>query len=316
MSEILSKNSTRNKKYTSFIKIHLTAGITIGDMIRLGISLMRKEKLDFHGFGDREFLSTSQYLVFFSLNLPYDFKNFLYLTTKLSEEEIRDIIILFEKRIEEKKPVFYITNEGWYGATDPKSFFYINEDVFIPRSPLQYHLKSFSEKTDWSNYRVLDLGTGCGCIGIILALTNPKLKVDLSDISQKALKVAQKNVDTYKLNHRIKCIHSDLFENIEDKYDLIITVPPQISKEEYSNNANEPKIALQSGEDGTEHITKILNQASNYLTTHGSLAADIGPRLPLIIKQKYKDIKFKWLDFNKQDWMFNIGKTELEKILI
>ena len=318
---IYSVNSTRDQLYQSFINLQHTAGITIGDMVRLGVSLMRKEKLEFQGldFGDRDFLLTSQYLVFFSLHLPYDFKNPFYLTTKLSEMEIRSIISVFEKRIEEKKPTFYITNEGWYGTNiEPKPRFYINEDVFIPRSPIQLHLKSFLDDTNWSNYRVLDLCTGCGCIGIVLALTHPQIKVDLTDVSQKALKIAQKNIDTYKLNHRIKCIQSDLFENIKDKYDLIVTVPPNLSKEQYNKvghqNFHEPQIALQSGEDGMEHITKILSQASNYLTPHGSLVAEIGHRLSPMIKQKYKDIEFKWLDFNKEDWMFKIGKTELEKI--
>ena len=67
----------------------------------------------------------------------------------------------------------------------------------------------------WKNNRVLDLCTGSGALGIISALSNPDIQVDLVDICPKALKVAQINVDKHDLRKRVKCIQSDLFKNIK-----------------------------------------------------------------------------------------------------
>ena len=285
---------------------------TVTDMIRWGVSRMREANVHYFYFGDPDLLRTAHYLTFFALNLPYDYKNSIYLNSKLESSEISAVSRIFDKRINERLPTPYITNEYWYGPLSPQTKFYINKDVMIPKSPLYLKLKDFMEDITWKNNRVLDLCTGSGSLGIILALLNPDIQVDLADICPKALKVAQINVDKHNLRKRVKCIQSDLFKNIKNKYDFIITNPPYVSAEEYralvAESFHEPALSLRSGKDGLKHIKHIIEQAPDYLNSEGTLAAEIGPRLPDVIKALYSHLKFEWFKFKNNDWIFSWKK--------
>jgi len=285
---------------------------TVTDMIRWGVSRMREEHVHHLSFGDSDLLQTALYLTFFALKLPYDFHNPIYLSSKLEEHEILAIKDLFAKRIKERLPTPYITNEYWYGPMSPQTKFFINKDVFVPRSPIYRNLKDFMKTIKWKNHRILDLGTGSGALGIILALLNPKVKVDLVDICPKALKVAQININNHNLEKRVRCIQSNLFMNVKNKYDFIITVPPQLSAEEYgalvAESLHEPALSLRSGKDGLKHIQHIIDEAPNYLNPRGMLAAEIGPRLPDVIKALYSHLKFKWFKFKNKDFIFSWKK--------
>ena len=185
-----------------------------------------------------------------------------------------------------------------YGPLNTK--FYIDDNVYIPRSPIAYYLKELikDKKT------ILDLCCGSGALGIISALLEDKCLVDLSDINSKALKVAKKNVNNQNLNNRISCIKSDIFKNITKKYDVIIAVPPQISKDEYKNkkeSSPEPKIAYIANDDGFYFIKKILDKVSLYLKKDGILLMETGVRLAKRVKENYNNINIKWLKFNGED---------------
>ena len=185
-----------------------------------------------------------------------------------------------------------------YGPLNTK--FYIDDNVYIPRSPIAYYLKELikDKKT------ILDLCCGSGALGIISALLEDKCLVDISDINSKALKVAKENVNNQNLNNRISCIKSNLFKNITKKYDVIIAVPPQISKDEYKNkkeSSPEPKIAYIANDDGFYFIKKILDKVSLYLKKNGILIMETGIRLAKRVKENYNNINFKWLKFNGED---------------
>ena len=110
---MLSKNKDRNELYESFLALNIKFPITVNDLIRFGLTVMRKANINHHYFGDGTLKETSQYLVFWWLGFPYytDDDKF-YLESKLTEVEIIKIINLFEKRIAERLPVEYITNEA------------------------------------------------------------------------------------------------------------------------------------------------------------------------------------------------------------
>lgn len=293
---------------------------TVSDMIRWGVSRMREAKLHYFYFGDPELFETARYLTFYALSLPYDYSNPIYLNSKLEEGEIAAIKNLFDIRINERLPTSYITNEHWYGPLSPLTKFYITKDVHVPKSPIYLKLKDFIKDVKWKNNRALDLGAGSGALGIILALLKPDLQVDLVDICPKALKVAQVNVDAYKLGDRVKLIQSDLFENVVNQYDFIITVPPQISVEEYGEQEtlskkysqycaeffHEPVLSEISDDDGLKHIKIIMKEVSNYIGPGGMLAVDIGDRLPDQIKTLYPQLNLEWFKFNNKDMMFSM----------
>ena len=186
----------------------------------------------------------------------------------------------------------------WYGPFNTK--FYVDNNVYIPRSPIADHLQELikNKKT------ILDLCCGSGALGIISALLEDKCLVDMSDINSKALKVANKNINNQKLNDRITCIKSDLFKNITKKYDLIIAVPPQISKEEYNNykeSSPEPKIAYIADDDGFYFIKKILDKAHLYLNKNGILIMETGIKLSKKVKENYNNLNIEWYKFNGKD---------------
>ena len=203
---------------------------------------------------------------------------------------------MFEKRIVERLPVEYITNEAWYYGHK----FYVNENVLVPRSLMGEKFNDFIEKIKWQNCRVLDLCTGSGCIGITLALLNSKLNVDLVDIFDKALEVTQKNIGFFQLHNRVKCFQSDVFENVKDKYDLIISNPPYLNTSEYEANdeewKNEPKIALECGKEGLNVFNRIFTNSHNYLTESGFLIMEVGHAAEIILKNKYPNF-FDWIEF-------------------
>lgn len=295
----LSENKKRNQVYSTFLTLCSQSDKTVNDIAQLGYKLMRKEKLHHHFFEDFSLLTTAKYLAFYSLNLPYEYHNNDYLNKIINPKEAAKILLLFEKLIANRIPVEYITHETYYLGHQ----FYVNENVLVPRSIMNTRFNDFLNLVQWQNYRVLDLCTGSGCIGISLALLHPRIQVDLADISVKALEVAQTNIDHFALNDRVKCIQSDIFENIHHQYDLIITNPPYVATREYNASPaefkNEPRIALEAGIDGLDVINKIITQARNYLNANGLIIAEVGFTTAKRVKKKYPKIPFKWFKYRR-----------------
>jgi ribosomal protein L3 glutamine methyltransferase len=295
----LSTNQNRNKKYSAFLAAYQQGEVTVKDIARFGAKLMRSEKIHPHFFADHSLYNVSLYLTLFSLGHPFNGEslkqNQRFLDKKIAVNQAQDIFILFEQRINKRVPVEYITHETYYLGQK----FYVNENVLVPRSLMKTQFKDFLAKVQWENYRVLDLCSGSGCIGISLALMHPKIKVDLADISDKALQVAQINIKNFGLEASVKCLQSDLFENIQDKYDLIITNPPYVPQNEYQAQPaevkNEPKIALEAGTDGLDIVKKIMARAKDHLNPKGLLIAEVGYSGASFMKKKYPTVPFQWL---------------------
>ncbi len=143
----------------------------------------------------------------------------------------------------------------------------------------------------------LDLGTGSGCLAILLAHAFPAADVDAVDISTDALTVAQRNVADYGLADRINLIRSDMFSNLTGKsYDLIISNPPYVTSVAMDDlppeYRHEPRLALAGGEDGLDAVRTILTEAPRFLNPGGTLVVEVGhnrsatelafPRLPFV----------------------------------
>jgi len=297
--KILSHNLTRNEKYLSLLNNMDHKDVTVGEIAELGHQFMRKEKLHHHFFGGHSLFKNALHLALFSLKLPFEYDNETLLKKPINKNESLEIIKLFERRISERVPVEYLTEEALYLGKP----FYVNKHVLVPRSLMNTRFRDFLNGIHWENNRVLDLCTGSGCIGITLALMNPKIKVDLADISLEALEVSKKNIQRYFLHDRVNCIQSDLFENIKEKYDLIITNPPYVTEKEYracpDEFKNEPKIALTAGEQGLDIINKIIERARNHLNPNGTLIAEVGYTVAKRLKKKYRKVPFQWLNYRK-----------------
>ncbi len=177
------------------------------------------------------------------------------------------------KRLEAGEPVQYIVgNVDFYGLN-----YKIDNRVLIPRFETEELIEKTLKLIDKDNLDILDIGTGSGCIAITLKSKLPNSNVDACDISQDALEVAKINA---KENHQsINFIHSDLFLNIDKKYDLIISNPPYIAYDEEIDlvvKNNEPHIALYADNDGMAYYLEIFKNANNYLKDKFIMAFEIG----------------------------------------
>lgn len=283
--------SRRENAYNAFLAQFEHKEIVAKDIIALGTKLMKRARLHPHFFGNNTFEAIAEYLTFHVLKKERN------LEAVVLKHQALKIFELFERRIAERTPVEYMTNEAFYLGRK----FYVNENVLVPRSIMNMRFQEFLNETHWENYRVLDLCTGSGCIGISLALLDPRITVDLVDLSPQALVVAKRNIELHHLQDRVNCIESDVFTNVKHKYDLIISNPPYVSTSEYNATPkefkNEPKMALECGKDGLDIIHKILKQAKNYLNPNGKLIAEIGYPAAARVKKKYKHIPFKWYKY-------------------
>jgi ribosomal protein L3 glutamine methyltransferase len=293
--EKLSENTDRNRLYNSFLETAKSSlNTTTEDLIKFGHWVMVSEDLSYnHSSGNAEL--DSQYLAFSSLQLRYEYDKEIYRKTKVSVSDIVRFITLLEKRISQRLPLPYVTNEAWYLGWR----FYVNENTLVPRSVMNHKFREFLQDVKWSNQRVLDLCTGSGCIGVSLALLDERISVDLVDVSSEALMVAKVNIESHHLTDRVRAIQSHLFTNVEGKYDFIITNPPYLTTEEYNSQCaeyqREPKIALEAGEKGLVIVKQILNDAWKYMNQEGVLIAEIGSTSQDFCIQDYPEMPFEWV---------------------
>ena len=192
------------------------------------------------------------------------------IVSEIDRAEIRKLIVKRGKN----EPLQYVLGETeFYGYR-----FFVNSAVLIPRPETEYLVEKIIKENP-SLESVLDIGTGSGAIAVSLKKELPNCNVTASDISEKALKIAKKNAAENQVT--IEFIQSDLFENIEDKYSVIVSNPPYIPLREYKDIDSEvkdfePQSALLAEADGLHYYQKILEQAKEYLHENGIVYFEIG----------------------------------------
>ena len=212
------------------------------------------------------------------------------------------------ERLKQGEPVQYIIGKTeFYGLE-----FNVNSNVLIPQPDTEILVEEVIDiyNKNYSNYNenitILDLCTGSGAIAISLKKNLNNVEVFASDISTKALEIAKKNAN--KNNTEITFIESDLFENINTKFDIIVSNPPYIERDVLKTLSeevkHEPVLALDGGEDGLEFYRKIAKDAKSYLKENGILAIEIGfdqkdSVIKLLEQEGYKDI------YSKKDYSGN-----------
>jgi ribosomal protein L3 glutamine methyltransferase len=201
------------------------------------------------------------------------------------------------RRLEERKPLAYLINEAWFAGLR----FFVDERVLVPRSPLAETIER--EFAPWCALapgdRVLDIGTGSGCIAIAAAHYCPEVAVDATDVSVAALAVAARNVERYDAGARVRLFEADLFPPSDERYRVIVANPPYVPETEIAalppEYRHEPVVGLASGPTGFAAAERILRGAPERLTSDGVLFLELGAgadafaaahaRLPLIALQ-------------------------------
>ncbi len=285
---------------------------TVRDFLRFAVSRFNEAGL-FFGHGSDNAHDEAAYLILHTLNLPLDILE-PYLDARLLPSEKHRLLGLIERRVKERVPVAYLTRHARQGDFD----FYVDERVIVPRSFIAELLGE--PLRPWIEYdelvhNVLDLCTGSGCLAIQAACHYPDAVVDAADISLDALEVAAVNVEDYGLQERVNLIHTDLFEGLEGRYDLIITNPPYVDAESVAvlppEYRHEPEPALGSGEDGLDAVRRILPQAAHFLNPHGVLLAEIGHNRDAL-EAAFPELPFVWLDTSGGDgFVFLLTREQL-----
>jgi len=202
---------------------------------------------------------------------------------------------LLRRRIDERVPLPYLLKEAWFAGLA----FYVDERVLIPRSPFaELIAERFEPWLDPSAVgRVLEIGTGSGCIAIALAHAFPDSRVVAGDLMADALDVARINVGRYAMEGRVELVQSDLFERIEGCFDLIVSNPPYVPVDEVAGlpheYAHEPGTALASGDDGLDSSRRILQDAARHLTGGGMLALEVGAGIAAL-ETAFPTLRFIW----------------------
>lgn len=240
---------------------------------------LRLEAADLHyGHGTDNPLDEALWLVAHALGLPLPLGEAA-LGRRVGARACARAEALVARRIATRKPAAYLTGRAWFAGRE----FVVDERVLVPRSPfaelLEDGLRRWLEPARVR--RVLELGTGSGCIAVAAAFAFPKAEVHAVDISAGALEVARENRSRHGLERRLRLFEGDLYAPVSgETYDLIISNPPYVPEAEVRalppEYGHEPGLGLASGADGLAHPLRIVDGAAARLADGGWLALEVG----------------------------------------
>ncbi|MGY4516029.1 ribosomal protein L3 glutamine methyltransferase [Lysobacter sp. HA18] len=222
-------------------------------------------------------LDEATQLVLHALHMPHDL-NPIYGASRVTEDEMRSVLELFRRRIDERVPAAYLTGEAWFAGLSFKS----DRRALVPRSPIAELITAGFEP--WLGERdverVLDLCTGSGCIAIATAHYHPNWDVVGIDISDEALSLSAENKERLHVPN-VSFVKSDLFDGLQgERFDLIVTNPPYVTNDETDalprEYSYEPELGLRAGDDGLDLALRILRDAPEHLTENGLLICEVG----------------------------------------
>jgi len=251
-----------------------------------------------YGHGTERALDDAAALVWHALRLPRR-PGAAALRRAVSAKQQAAVDVLVKRRVRERVPVVYLTHRCWFAGLE----LYIDPRVLIPRSPLAELIeRGFAPWIKAGRVRrVLDLGTGSGCIAIACARAFPRARVDALDISADALAVARRNVRRHRLGGRVRTVQSDHFGALAgESYDIIVSNPPYVGQREMAllppEYRHEPVGALAAGSDGLDSVRVILRDAARFLRPAGLLVVEVG-NAERRVGRSFPRLPFTWLEF-------------------
>ena len=197
-----------------------------------------------------------------------------------------------------REPLAYITGRQEFWSLD----FLVSGDVLVPRPEtemlVEFALSHLAEATNSELPRILELGTGSGAIAVALATELPQAQIVATEISPAALAIARRNASRNGVSDAIRFLEGDLFsalaEDLENYFDLIISNPPYIPRDEISTldaevSRWEPHAALDGGVDGLDFYRRIAEQAPAYLRQYGAVAVEIGAAMGAVVSALFRN---------------------------
>ncbi|HEY4582998.1 MAG TPA: 50S ribosomal protein L3 N(5)-glutamine methyltransferase [Lysobacter sp.] len=249
---------------------------SIIDLIRYGGSLFNASGLTFgHSYDNA--LDEATQLVLHALHMPHDLSP-VYGASRVTGDEMRRVLELFRRRVDERVPAAYLTGEAWFAGLSFKS----DRRALVPRSPIAELITTGFEPWLGGRHveRALDLCTGSGCIAIATGHYHPDWEVVGIDISDDALSLAAENKERLQAAN-VSFLKSDLFDGLAGQvFDLIVTNPPYVTNDETDalprEYSHEPELGLRAGDDGLDLALRIMRDAPDHLSEDGVLICEVG----------------------------------------
>jgi ribosomal protein L3 glutamine methyltransferase len=219
----------------------------------------------------------------------------------LPEAARRALAALVRRRIDERIPSAYLTGVTWFAGHE----IHVDPRVLVPRSPIAELIETrFAPFIDAGRVRrILDIGTGSGCIAIGCAHAFPEATVDAAELSPDALEVAAGNIRRHRLEGRVVPRLSDVYDGLGGgRYDIIVSNPPYVPQAvvdalppEYGH---EPGMGLVSGADGLDAVRRILDGARAHATPGAILVVEVGDTAAAV-ERAWPRLPFVWLEFER-----------------
>lgn len=272
---------------------------TVEQFIRAGASLLEAAGLSF-GHGTDNAVDDAAEIVFFAAHLRHEEAPEVYARV-LTEPQRAAVRQLLGRRVQERIPTAYLTHRMWFAGHE----FHVDERVLVPRSPIAELIETgFEPWIDAGDIkRLVDIGTGSGCIAIASALALPDAVVDAVDVSEAALAVTRLNIDKHGIAARVRAVLSDVYSGVAgERYDVIVSNPPYVSSAEMTalpeEYLKEPDLGLRAGDDGLDVVRRLLAGAGEHLNPGGILVVEVGDSEAALVAA-CPSVPFTWLDFER-----------------
>ena len=273
-----------------------------------------KEGNLYFGHGTDNAVDEAIRLVLRNLSLPLDCPDRL-LEGELLPAERHCLASKFEQRVKQRIPLPYLIEEATFAGLP----FYVDPRVLVPRSPIAELIEAqYRPWVDSENInRILEIGTGSGCIAITSAIEFPEASVDAVDLSEEALAVATINLERYGLEQQLRLIHSNLFSALNgNRYDLVVTNPPYVDRQDLDSMPAEyhaePRMGLEAGADGLDLVVQILLDSPAHLEENGVLICEVG-NSGEALEQLFPEVPWTWIEFERGGHgVFVIDQATLE----
>jgi ribosomal protein L3 glutamine methyltransferase len=271
----------------------------VHQLVALGARRLQRARV-FFGHGTDNAWDEAAALVWHALRLPHEAPARSY-THRVGSAGRARVEALIGRRIAERIPAVYLTGETWFAGLR----FWVDARVLIPRSPLAELIeRRFAPWIDAARVRrIVDIGTGSGCMAVACARAFPRARVDAVDISPDALAVARTNVRRHRLGQRVRLAESDHFRALAaETYDIIVSNPPYVGARELRalppEYRHEPRVALAAGRSGLDSVRIILREAGRHLRPRGILVVEVG-NTERALRRAFRGLPFTWLEFER-----------------
>ena len=271
---------------------------TVTDLVRWGAARLDEARVVF-GHGTDNAVDEALALVLHAAGLRPGAPDALF-ASRLTGEERRVAVDLIVRRIRERIPAPYLTGRAWFAGLE----FTCDARALVPRSPIaEWIERGFEPWLDPDAVeRALDIGTGGGAIAVACALVFPNAAVDAVDVSDAALELARENCMTHDVDARVRLFRSDVYAEVNESYDLIVSNPPYVDAGTMATldpeYLHEPRIGLEAGADGLDCVRGILAGASAHLRPGGVLVCEVGESRAAL-ERAFPALPFTWLELSR-----------------